>query len=434
MTQQTALDVLKTGCSVFLTGSAGSGKTHVLNKYITYLKLQNKTVGITASTGVAATHINGMTINAWAGIGVKTNLSHTDITELQQRRYLRDRMKKTSVLIIDEVSMLSAQTLEAVDRVLQSLRENDAPFGGLQIVLCGDFFQLPPIEKQEGGIKNQRTNYIYRSSVWKALDLKVCYLEQPYRQDDEQFLQILDQIRHNNITKEIWMTLKDRFFQSFYNGVAPTRLYTHNSRADAVNNQELAKLKDSPHSYLMKTKGNAVLADVMKKSCLAPERLILKKRALVMFVKNNFDEGYANGTMGRIIDFTEKEGYPIVETFAKKEIVVKPSEWIIEEDGEEQAKLIQIPLRLAWAITIHKSQGMSLDAAEIDLGKSFVTGMGYVALSRVRSLNGIRLRSLNRTALSVSEEVVRVDKRLQELSNQVVAEIEQSPYYKINKK
>jgi ATP-dependent exoDNAse (exonuclease V) alpha subunit len=450
MTQQEALDVLKSGSNVFLTGSAGSGKTHVLNRFIDYLKLQNKVVGITASTGVAATHINGMTINAWSGIGIKTDLSLTALDELMQRKYLRERFTKTKVLIIDEVSMLSSKTLETVDTVLRAFRDNDDPFGGIQIVLCGDFFQLPPIgeidkpmeliaghkqfQMQQPLTQLENPNYIYKSELWQSLDIKVCYLEKPFRQVDDRFLQILDQIRNNNITRDIWDTLKDRFFQSFSNGISPTRLYTHNKHADSVNLQELAKLKDPEHVYFMKTRGNETLANVMKKNCLAPERLVIKKKALVMFVKNNAEEGYANGTMGRVIDFTEKEGYPLVRIFNGKEILVKPSEWTIEEEGETRATLQQIPLRLAWAITIHKSQGMSLDAAEIDLGKSFVTGMGYVALSRVRSLEGIRLRSLNKTALTVSNEVIQIDKKLRKMSEAVVQELRGNYYYKINNK
>ncbi len=432
MTQQEALDVLKTGNNVFLTGSAGSGKTYVINRYIDYLKVQNKKVGITASTGVAATHINGITLHAWAGIGARTEINDIVINDLLQRKYLRDRFSKTDVLIIDEVSMLSAQTFGAVDTILQAFRDNDEPFGGMQVVLCGDFFQLPPIEKTLH-LNSSSSSYVYRAPVWKLLDIKVCYLDKIYRQVDDTFLNILNQIRQNNITKDVWDTLKHRFFHSFYDGVSPTRLYTHNAQADKVNNQELAKLDGIPKTYHMKSRGNDILANIMKKNCLAPEQLILKKQALVMFVKNNYEEGYANGTMGRVIDFTEKEGYPIVRMFNKKELIVRPSEWTIEEEGESKATIQQIPLRLAWAITIHKSQGMTLDAAEIDLGKSFVTGMGYVALSRVKSLNGIRLRSLNRTALTVSDEIIKVDKRLQQMSAEVVQELHNSSYYKINK-
>ncbi|MGH7203723.1 MAG: PIF1 family DEAD/DEAH box helicase [Candidatus Levyibacteriota bacterium] len=417
MTQPEALDVLKTGNNVFLTGSAGSGKTHVLNRYIEYLKLQNKTIGITASTGVAATHINGMTINAWAGMGVKQSLTTSDITDLLKRKYLRDRLGKTKVLIIDEVSMLSVQTFELINEVLQAFKGNILPFGGIQMVLCGDFFQLPPIDSTQTRptTPDSLSTFLYKSPLWHALNLYICYLEKPYRQNDEQFLHLLDQIRHNDINNKTWDLLKHRFFHIFTNGVTPTRLYTHNKHADMVNNQQLAKLSGQERFFRMQTRGNSVLMDIMKRNCLAPEKLVLKKRALVMFVKNNFTEGYANGTMGRIVDFTEKEGYPIVQTFAHKQIIVKPSEWTIEEDGQVLVKITQIPLRLAWAITIHKSQGMS-----------------YVALSRVKSLDGIRLRSLNKTALTVNQDIVQVDKQLREQSERVAQELRSSYYYKIN--
>jgi ATP-dependent exoDNAse (exonuclease V) alpha subunit len=419
MTQQDALDILQAGYNVFLTGSAGSGKTYILNRFIAYLKLHQIPVGITASTGVAATHLNGMTLNAWTGIGVKEAITDSQIDALMKRRYLHHRIRNIKVLIIDEVSMLSQQTFESVDKVFRAFKNSDEPFGGVQIVLCGDFFQLPPVTSSA----NENSQYIYHSPLWQELDLKICYLETPYRQIDKRFLDILEQIRNNHITKDMWDTLKNRFFQTFGDGVSPTRLYTHNSQADAINKDMLAKLDGKEFHFMMRSIGTEELTAIMKRSCLAPEQLILKRRALVMFVKNNFEEGYVNGTMGRIIDFTEKEGFPIVETFEHKQIAVRPSVWTIDEDGEVKAKLTQIPLRLAWAITIHKSQGMSLDAAEIDLGKSFVTGMGYVALSRVRKLEGIRLKSLNRTALTVNEEVIKIDKQLQKQSEEIVNEL-----------
>jgi ATP-dependent DNA helicase PIF1 len=421
MTQQDALDILKAGYTVFLTGSAGSGKTYILNRFISYLKMQHIPVGITASSGVAATHLNGMTLNAWTGIGIKENITEAQIEMLLRRRYLHKRIRRIKVLIIDEISMLSSQTFESVDKVLRAFKDNDQPFGGVQLVLCGDFFQLPPVTAD-----HDHSAYIYHSPLWRELDLKICYLETPYRQIDQKFLNILEQIRSNNVTKDMWDTLKDRFFQTFGNGVSPTRLYTHNMHADTVNKQMLTKLDGKEHYFMMQSQGTEELTALMRRSCLAPQRLILKRRALVMFVKNNFDEGYVNGTMGRVIDFTEKEDFPIVETFAHKQIIVKPSAWTIDEEGVIKAKLTQIPLRLAWAITIHKSQGMSLDAAEIDLGKSFVTGMGYVALSRVRNLEGIRLRSLNRTALTVNDEVIKIDKKLREMSQSIVNELRQN--------
>ena len=196
--------------------------------------------------------------------------------------------------------------------------------------------------------------------------------------------------------------------------VYPTRLYTHNVDVDSINNEELRIIGGGARGYNMVSVGAEALVMALKKSCLAHERLVLKKKAKVMFVKNNYVEGYVNGTLGEVVDF--ENGFPIVETAGWRKIVVRPEEWKIEEDGEVKARIKQIPLRLAWAITIHKSQGMSLDAAVIDLSKSFVRGMGYVALSRVRTLNGIRLVGINDDALKVSDEVLEFDKKLRKMS------------------
>jgi ATP-dependent exoDNAse (exonuclease V) alpha subunit len=427
MTQQEALDILKTGSNVYLTGRAGSGKTYVLERFIDYLKFRDVSVGITASTGVAATHLSGMTLHSWTGVGIKGHLTEKQLEELQKRNYLRKRLTDVKVLIIDEVSMLSKSTFENVDRILKAFKKNDEPFGGIQVVLCGDFFQLPPIGDGED------TDFIYKSSLWEDLDLKICYLDKPYRQRDERFLTLLDQIRSNMITKDTWQTLKECFLARQQGNVIPAKLYTHNDHADEVNARELAKIPGIPKAYIMTAKGHENFVHLLKKSCLAPEKLVLKKGAQVMFVKNNVSEGFVNGTMGKVIDFTERERFPIVETFDGLKIKAMPESWEIEEDGEVMASITQIPLRLAWGITIHKSQGMTLDAAEIDLGKSFVTGLGYVALTRVRNLEGIKLKSINRTALSVNEEVIEVDRKLQEMSEELVAQLHKSAWRKGNK-
>jgi hypothetical protein len=235
------------------------------------------------------------------------------------------------------------------------------------------------------------------------------------------------------ITKDTWQTLKECFLARQYGNVIPAKLYTHNDHADEVNARELAKIPGIPKAYIMTAKGHENFVHLLKKSCLAPEKLVLKKGAQVMFVKNNVSEGFVNGTMGKVIDFTERERFPIVETFDGLKIKAVPESWEIEEDGEVMASITQIPLRLAWGITIHKSQGMTLDAAEIDLGKSFVTGLGYVALTRVRNLEGIKLKSINRTALSVNEEVIEVDKKLQEMSEELVAQLHKSAWRKGDK-
>lgn len=420
MTQEQALDILKTGSNVYLTGCAGSGKTFVLHKYLLYLKTRGKSVGITASTGVAATQLGGMTIHSWSGLGLKENITDREIQDLLKRKYLNKRFEDTDVLLIDEVSMLSSHFIASLNKLCKAFKGRTASFGGMQIVLCGDFFQLPPIAK-----KGEETHFIYKSDVWEELDLAVCYLHKPYRQNDEKFLKLLTEIRTNSVTKDTWDTLKERFLDPVLPGMTPTRLFTHTENVDQINTEELAKIKTEVHEYDMESNGDEILAGVIKNNCLAPSKLILKKGALVMFVKNNYEAGYVNGSMGRVIRITEKEDYPVVRLFSGKEIIARPSLWELDdEEGKARATITQIPLRLAWAITIHKSQGMSLDAAEIDLGRSFVKGMGYVALSRVRTLQGLRLKSINPTALKVNEEVSAFDEELQRMSDDLVMQLQ----------
>ncbi len=415
MTQQEALDILRTGNNVYLTGSAGSGKTYVLSQYLLYLKQQGVKVGVTASTGVASTQLSGMTVHAWSGLGAREALTEHDIAELVKRKYLIKRYEKTQVLIIDEVSMLSSKTLEGIDTLCRAFKNSSLPFGGMQVVLCGDFFQLPPVS-------NGSTDFIYESTLWKELGLKICYLDKSYRQNDERFIRLLTDIRENNVTSRTWDTLKERFIDPITPGMTLTRLFTHNFQADLINARELNKLTGEEYLYDLESEGNPTLTEVIKKNSLLVEKLTLKERALVMFIKNSVEQGYVNGTMGRVIGFSH-DNFPIVETFEGREITVRPSERIIDDEVGERALVRQLPLRLAWAITIHKSQGMTLDAAEIDLGRTFVKGMGYVALSRVRSLRGLRLKSINPTALKVNEEVTQFDRELRFASQQVAIEL-----------
>ncbi len=414
MTQDQALKIMKTGVNVYLTGSAGSGKTYLLNRYIAYLKEHDVPVAVTASTGIAATHMSGMTIHGWAGIGVREKLDPYDMEQLEEKQYLWKRFEQARVLIIDEVSMLHAHRLDMVDKVCRKFKRVDKPFGGLQVILCGDFFQLPPVTK--GGDISARDMVIH-SNVWKNMGLAICYIDEQHRQEDEQFTLLLNAIRDNTIDEGHMDMLQQRYQATLGDDVRPTKLYTHNKNVDAENNNELEALTTGSHVYRMSTTGKDTIVDILKKSCLAQETLIIKEGAEVMFIKNNFEEGYVNGTRGWVSGFTET-GMPIVTTYtSKKEIMVSPATWAIEEDNKVKASLAQLPLRLAWAITIHKSQGMSLDHAEIDLTNTFTYGMGYVALSRVRTLAGIRLIGFNPNALAVDPEVLLYDKYLRTESN-----------------
>ena len=419
MTQRQILEILKLGHNVFLTGSAGSGKTFLLSKYINFLESNDIGVGVTAPTGIAATHLEGVTVHSWSGIGIKDELLDSDLKKILKKRYLQKRFKTTKVLIIDEVSMLHFYRLDMIDQVCKAFRRNNLPFGGLQVILCGDFFQLPPVSRGE-----EQAGFINESDIWSSMDIKICYLDEQHRQVDNQFLSILNAIRTNHIDHHILDILMQRHNQPNQNNILTTKLYTHNIDVDAINNFMLTKVNGKESEHLMYTKGKKHIIQALKKGCLAPERLVLKKGAVVMFVKNNFIKGYVNGTLGKVVGFENNNGYPIVKTFTGARIYVQPEFWTIKENGHFLAEISQIPLRLAWAITVHKSQGMSLDTADIDLSKAFVCGMGYVALSRVRTLKGINLLGINEIALQVDENVVELDREFVSLSKVVERDLE----------
>ncbi len=417
MTQQQALYILNSGQNVYLTGAAGSGKTYVLNQFIADLRKRRVSVGVTASTGIAATHLGGITIHSWAGIGIARDATDEQVSYIVQKRHVAKRLAGTNVLVIDEISMLDADRLSLVDRVAKAARKNSQPFGGLQVVLCGDFFQLPPIQR-EG---DAPTLFAYRSPVWQELNPTVCYLTEQYRQGNDTLAEILNAIRAGELPHHLQQHLHERR-QTNLVSQNTTRLYCHNVDVDSENARELARLQGDEKPFYMASSGVPVVLASLKNGCLAPEILTLKKGAAVMFVKNNFDKGFVNGTLGTVEDFDE-EGYPLVRGLHGRTFSASPETWKIEEHGKTVASIMQVPLRLAWAITIHKSQGMTLDEAEINLADAFERGMGYVALSRVKSLAGMRLLGFNAMALRVHEDVLEFDKTLRQLSEKTAAEI-----------
>jgi ATP-dependent DNA helicase PIF1 len=432
MTQDEALALLRTGASIFLTGQPGSGKTHTVNRYLRELARAGVDVAYTASTGVAATHGHGTTIHAWSGIGVRETLTRRDLDVLASNRRLATRIEKANVLIIDEISMLPARSLTLADTVCRHLRATPAPFGGLQVVLVGDFFQLPPVVRRrtEAGMLDFAdgedgfgAEFAHASSAWRDLDPTVCYLSEQHRQDDQPFLELLDAIRANACSGIHRERLAARMVEGDRLPAARTRLFTHNAAVDDINRQQLAKLHGEARTFPMTSKGPQPAVETLKRGCLSPDRLELKQDAVVMFTKNDPGGRYVNGTLGVVEAFHPEAGLPIVRTRSGKRITAEPVTWKIEENGKERASITQIPLRLAWAITVHKSQGMSLDAAVIDLSRAFEYGQGYVALSRLRSLSGLHLLGLNERALRVHPLAIEKDTEFRDASNRTLGEL-----------
>lgn len=421
MEQETALQILKSGRNVFLTGSAGTGKTFVLNEFVAHLQDAKIEVAITASTGIAATHIKGSTIHSWSGLGVKQIISPKDLEYLKKTKVYRDQFNKTKVLIIDEVSMLHKDQLNSLHHILSYCRDNNASFGGMQIVVCGDFFQLPPIG-QYGELS--RDKFAFMSDAWQLAEFNICYLTRQFRQVKNVLTNILTEIREGHVTKASIELLEGAKNTVFESGIEPTKLYTHNEDVDLINNQELQKLPGKNRYFKARTTGDKSLISILKKSVLTQDDFALRIGAKVMFIKNNPDKDYINGTLGEVISYSDL-GFPIVKTLDRTEIIASSEEWsITNEEGKALATYQQIPLRLAWAITVHKSQGMTLDAAELDLSRTFEKGQGYVALSRLRNIERLRLLGFNTTSLQVDGLALKADRRFQELSVELVESID----------
>lgn len=413
MDQTLALGILLAGKSALLTGAAGSGKTYLLNQFIRLSRASGKHVSVTATTGLAATHLGGTTIHSWSGIGIRDGIDEHFVEHMSKAR--TEIITKTDILIIDEISMLHDYRLDMVDFVCRLVRKQlDVPFGGIQVVMSGDFFQLPPINRRDSILSG---GFVTHSEAWRQLRPVILYLSEQHRQDDGSLLAILSGLRSGNLLTSHVESLYER------SSAEPpdddmTELYTVNLDVDRINNNRLRAVDGELKSYHALTTGSANYVETLARSVLAPLTLELKPTALVMAVRNDPAHRYSNGSIGRVITFEPGTNFPVVEFRNGREVTVGMETWEMMDGDKKRASISQVPLRLAYAITVHKSQGMTLDAAKMDLRKAFTPGMGYVALSRVRRIDDLYLAGFNRMALSVSEEARQLDDVLMEASNQ----------------
>lgn len=403
--QQEIVNYFEQGHNIFITGGAGSGKSYLLN----FLKKNYSHLGleITASTGISAVNVGGATIHSWAGIGLANFPIEKIIENLFSAKFVRVRkkIKNTKSLAIDEISMVSLEVLEILDQVFKAIRGNDLPMGGIQILFFGDFLQLPPIGK------NNEANFCFQSKVWQSLNLKTFILEEIFRQDDAKFINILNNIRFGKLSSDDILELKKRVNIVDDNlAIKPTILSTHNYKVDQINQNKINYIPQKVETFVAEYFGNETKIEFLKKNSIVPQLLQLKIGAQVMMIKNTYQkEGIVNGSLGIVIGFSPKKNYPIVEFNNKKIITIAKEEWLIDRYDENkglvinEAGVIQIPLVLSWAITIHKSQGLTLDKISCDLSDVFSPGQAYVALSRAKSLEGVFIEKINFSKITANQ-------------------------------
>lgn len=384
--QSKILSAVLNGKNVFFTGSAGTGKSFLLKKIIAALP-PDETIA-TASTGVAACHIGGVTLHQFAGIGIGSGSLERSF-QLASRPSSAAVWRKTKHLIIDEISMVNAEFFDKLEAVARYIRKTERPFGGIQLILCGDFFQLPPISKRDEKVK-----FCFQSMAWEKCVHFNFELKIVHRQKDPEFIKILNNIRIGRVTESISNTLKATAKQNIEsNGILATRLCSHINEADEINNFQLNELKGASKIYIAQD-SDQMMSNTLDQQLPVPGKLTLKVGAQVMLLKNvNISNGLVNGARGIVIKFVDD--LPVIQLRSGNIYHTQMEKWSIRTVSGATVCRKQIPLKLAWAFSIHKSQGLTLDCVEMCLSRVFDAGQSYVALSRAQSLQSLRILDFN---------------------------------------
>lgn len=398
--QQKAFEAMKNGKNVFLTGAGGSGKTFLINTFRNNFR-GVKIIATTSTTGVSALLIKGCTLHSFLGIGLGKADNEILYKKIIKNSKYKKRWIETEVLIIDEVSMLSADLFDKLEVLARLLRKSDKPFGGIQLILTGDFCQLPPVKDDL---------FCFESKSWNDCIDETIYFTEIIRQDDENFKKCLNEIRMGYITKESEeLLMKCCCKENSNKKIIPTKIFSLNREVDFINKAEMDKIDEDIYEYDIEVEvsayGSKSLEKILK-NCNAVESLQLCKGAQVMLLINlDLDSGLVNGSRGIITGFVDD--IPKVKFMNGKEIIIDYFDWVIEEDDIVLATLTQIPLKVAYAISAHKSQGMTLDCAEIDLSNIFTYGQTYVALSRVKNTAGLFLKNYSKSKIKAHPKAVK---------------------------
>jgi len=391
--QREVMRAIATGTSVFFTGAAGCGKSVLLRRIVG--ALPPGTTAVTAPTGVAACNVGGTTVHAFAGVG-RPDVPAAEMASVVRRRpEALSRWRRTRVLVVDEISMLDGDALDALEELARLVRGDPRPFGGIQLVLTGDFLQLPPVAKG-----SSRKPYAFEARCWGRCVGAEVELTRVFRQADGAFVRALNAARWGVVTDEAREALSARWGASVRIGadghgpaIRPTLLSTHRADVDAVNARELESL---PGADVVLAADDTAPSDAARRAleagCPAPARLRLRAGAQVMLVRNlDVAAGLVNGARGVVVSFSGTLRYPRVRFASGAETLMGREAFPVVLPSGVRAVRKQVPLRLAFAISVHKSQGTSLDAVSMSLSRVFEAGQAYVALSRARSLEGLSL-------------------------------------------
>lgn len=391
--QQRAVSLVNDGHSIFLTGAGGTGKSETLNRIIEQFTQKRKTFAVCASTGIAAVRIGGCTIHSCLGTGILKNIEELKAA-LDRGKMNIERMTwklgRLDAIIFDEISMISGDQIEMFDWWLRRIHGTKKPFGGIQMVLSGDFLQLPPVIRRDDVIEYE---YAPASPAWQQLDPEIVYLTKIFRQEDAEFIEHLARVRYGEADDATIDYFNQRVGRKLK---LPTRLYAKNDKVDKINSRELQKLSSRLHTFHASFEGDDRYFEKLARDCIVPEHLELKEGASVLFARNKYDyvnfgpPWYINGERG-IVKQIDDDGI-CVEKDDATVVTVTPETWsLYDHQHRIIATMRQYPLKLAWAITIHKSQGATLTEMLCDVSECFSHGHVYVALSRVKSLAGLSL-------------------------------------------
>jgi len=400
--QLEALEIVKSKRNLFLTGSAGTGKSFTIREIVRYLENMNINYGLTALTGCAAVLINGQTIHSFLGLGISRDLK-TIIKNLEKFKKQLAIIKDLQTLIIDEVSMMDNQLLELINNLLKYIKHNSIVFGGIQVILVGDFHQLPPIEN----------DYCFTSPIWNDLGLSSIILTDIIRQkDDDDLKKILEEIRNEKLSESSLEILKSLVITDTKykeDEIKPTRLYPINTNVDKINAYEYKKLlkKNDNNEILYKARTNTkeIIKDIDKYD------IYLTLNTQIMIIRNiSFENKLVNGTRGIVIEMKEMS------------VIIKDNDGRLHEityyndmniNGKKNTGISFMPLKLAYAISIHKAQGASIDNLEIDLGEDiFISGQLYTALSRSTNIKNLKLINFSKSSLMKNKKIKNFYKNL----------------------